>query len=83
MYGSRSLKYQSKTPITRIGVLLWWNFTTKLELISRKMSKAQPRRLAGKPARCAPPEKPFAYFLDFPRRDFFDLEKGFLVVCLP
>jgi hypothetical protein len=30
---------------------------------------------AGKPAR-APPENPFAYFCNFPRRDFLDLEKG-------
>ena len=50
-----------------VGVFFWSDFTTKLEPISR--AEAQPRRLAGKPARCAPPEKPaFDSFLRFPPR---------------
>ena len=35
------------------------------------MAEAQPCRLAGKPARCAPPEKAFAFFEISPAEFFF------------
>ena len=48
----------------------WLIFTTKFEPISSEIPEAQPRRLAGKSARCAPTEKPFA-FLRLPPPNFF------------
>jgi hypothetical protein len=60
----------------------WWNFTTPLEPILRKSAKKhKPRRLAGKSARCAPPEKPFALFLRFPPPRFFGFGKGCFWWC--
>jgi len=43
------------------------------------MFEAKPRRLAGKSARCAPPEKAFAFF-EFPPPNFF-FELGKSQVC--
>ena len=41
------------------------------------MFEANPRHLAGKSARCAPPEKPFALFFEIsPRRISFLAERG-------
>jgi len=40
------------------------------------LTKCKSRRLAGDKRPLRPPEKPFAYFLEIPRRDFLDLEKG-------
>ena len=40
----------------------WLLCTPKFEPTLSKMAEAQPCRLAGKPARCAPPEKAFAFF---------------------
>ena len=54
---------------------IWWSFTTKLEPISRKMPETKPRHLAGKSARCAPPEKPFDLFFEFPPPRFLVFEK--------
>jgi hypothetical protein len=47
-------------------------------LFPGKMSeKHKPRRLAGASLPAAPRQKnPLHYFLDSPRRDFLDLEKG-------
>jgi hypothetical protein len=44
------------------------------------MSKAKPRRLAGKSARCAPPEKPFALFEIPPDEIFWNWKRVFLAV---
>jgi hypothetical protein len=48
----------------------------------RKIAELQPRRLAGKSARCAPPEKPFALFLIPPAEIFWIWKRVFLVVRL-
>jgi hypothetical protein len=77
-------KTKRKAPKINSGTFLsgiiwirpWCLYTTNLEPILRKIAELQPRRLADKSARCAPPENPFALFFDFPRRDFLDLEKG-------
>ena len=74
-----------KKPPSRatISVLvpIWCECTTKFEPILSKMAKAQPRRLAGKSARCAPPEKPLCIFFEIsPAEIFWDLEKSFLIV---
>ena len=72
--------FPNKKPRTKPRFFLWWSFTTKLEPISKKMFEAKPRHLAGKSARCAPPEKPFAYFLISPAVIFWIWKRVFLVV---
>jgi len=68
--GSRCARPKKKQRIrATISVLvpIWWPCIPKLEPILRKMpDKHKPRRLAGKFARCASPENPFAYFLNSP-----------------
>ena len=63
----------------------WCPCTTRLEPILRKTSeKHKPRRLAHASVRCAPPEKPFAYFFEIsPAEIFLIWKRVFLVVRLP
>ena len=58
-------------------VPIWCIFTTKLELILRKMAKAQPRRLRACNARRPHQKNPLPIFLFPPAEISFAVEKGF------
>ena len=81
--GLRSAQPEKKPPQrAAISVLfpIWWNFTTPLEPILRKNAELhKPPPLSTTKPCCAPPRKPFAYFLQLPRRDFLIWKRVFLV----